>query len=360
MSKTSVTVIAAVCAAIAGGVYFTQFAGGGSGAGGLVGVAMPTNSSERWMNDGSNMVKYLKEAGYKADLQFGNDDVALQVKQIDALISKGAKLLVIAPIDGSQLTDVLAKAAAKGVKVISYDRMITKTPNVDYYSTFNNFEVGVLQANSLVDALKLKDGNGPFNVELFGGSADDTNAGFFYNGSMSVLQPYIDSGKLVVKSEELGMEKVNTPRWDGAVAKERMARLLSSTYSSEKIDGVLSPYDGMSLGIVTALKDAGYCTAEKACPVITGQDAETPSVKSIIKGEQYSTVFKDTRELAKVTATMANAVLSGKTPEINDTKTYNNGIKVLPSYLLKPILVDKSNYKKELIDSGYIKEEKLK
>ena len=327
---------------------------------GLVGVSMPTKSSARWIDDGNNMVKELKAAGYSVDLQYAEDDIPNQLAQIENMVTKGVKVLVIASIDGTTLSDVLQKAADKGVKVIAYDRLIKKSKNVDYYATFDNFQVGVLQAQSLVDALKLKDGKGPFNIELFGGSPDDNNAFFFYNGAMSVLDPYIKSGKLVVRSKQMGMDKVGTLRWDGAVAQARMDNLLSAFYGKEKVHAVLSPYDGLSIGILSSLKGVGYCTAQQPCPFVSGQDAEVPSVKSIIKGEQYSTIFKDTRELAKVTVKMVDAVMSGKTPEVNDTKTYNNEVKVVPSYLLKPVPVDKSNYEKVLVGSGYYKAEQLK
>ena len=327
---------------------------------GLVGVSMPTKSSARWIDDGNNMVKELKAAGYSVDLQYAEDDIPNQLAQIENMVTKGVKVLVIASIDGTTLSDVLQKAADKGVKVIAYDRLIKKSKNVDYYATFDNFQVGVLQATSLVDALKLKEGKGPFNIELFGGSPDDNNAFFFYNGAMSVLDPYIKSGKLVVRSKQMGMDKVGTLRWDGAVAQARMDNLLSAFYGKEKVHAVLSPYDGLSIGILSSLKGVGYCTAQQPCPFVSGQDAEIPSVKSIIKGEQYSTIFKDTRELAKVTVKMVDAVMSGKTPEVNDTKTYNNEVKVVPSYLLKPVPVDKSNYEKVLVGSGYYKAEQLK
>ena len=346
--------IASLLVGALGVVPFAQAAGG------LVGVSMPTKSSARWIDDGNNMVKELKAAGYDADLQYAEDDIPNQLAQIENMVTKGAKVLVIAAIDGTTLSDVLQKAADKGVKVISYDRLITKTKNVDYYATFNNFEVGVLQAGTLVDALKLKEGKGPFNIELFGGSPDDTNAFYFYNGAMSVLDPYIKSGKLVVRSKQMGMDKVGTLRWDGAVAQARMDNLLSAYYGKDKVNAVLSPYDGLSIGILSSLKGVGYCTATQPCPFVSGQDAEVPSVKSIIKGEQYSTIFKDTRELAKVAVKMVNAVMTGSKPEINDTKTYNNLVKIVPSYLLKPVAVDKTNYKKILVDSGYISEDKLK
>ena len=327
---------------------------------GMVGISMPTKSSARWISDGESMVKYFKEAGYKTDLQYAEDDIPNQLAQIENLVTKGAKVLVIAAIDGTTLSDVLQKAAESGIKTIAYDRLIKNSKNVDYYATFDNFQVGVLQASSLVDALKLKEGKGPFNIELFGGSPDDNNAYFFYDGAMSVLKPYLDSGKLVVRSKQMGMEKVGTLRWDGAVAQARMDNLLSAFYGKDKVHAVLSPYDGLSIGILSSLKGVGYCSAEQPCPYVSGQDAEAPSIKSILRGEQYSTVFKDTRELAKVTVSMVDALLSGKQPQINDTKTYNNGVKVVPSYLLKPVSVDKSNWKPVLVDSGYYKESQLK
>jgi putative multiple sugar transport system substrate-binding protein len=327
---------------------------------GTVGIAMPTKSSARWIADGDNMVKVLQARGYKTDLQYADDDIPNQLAQIENMVTKGDKVLVIASIDGTTLSNVLQKAADKGVKVIAYDRLIKGSKNVDYYATFDNTQVGVLQADSIVDNLKLKTAKGPFNIELFGGSPDDNNAFFFYNGAMSVLKPYIDSGKLVVKSKQLGMDKVSTLRWDGAVAQARMDNLLSAYYTGAHVDAVLSPYDGLSIGILSSLKGVGYGKGGVAMSVVTGQDAEVPSVKSILAGEQTTTIFKDTRELAKVTAGMVDAVLGGKSPEVNDTKTYNNGIKIVPSYLLKPVLVDKSNWHHVLIDSGYYKESQIK
>ncbi|NKL33176.1 substrate-binding domain-containing protein [Rhizobium leguminosarum bv. viciae] len=327
---------------------------------GTVGIAMPTKASARWIDDGNNIVKQLQAAGYSTDLQYGDDDIPNQLSQIENMVTKGAKVLVIASIDGTTLSDVLQKAHDAGIKVIAYDRLIRDSGNVDYYATFDNFQVGVLQAGSIVDGLGLKDGKGPFNIELFGGSPDDNNAFFFYDGAMSVLQPYIDSGKLVVKSGQTGMDKVGTLRWDPATAQARMDNLLSANYTDAKVDAVLSPYDGLSIGIISSLKGVGYGTAAQPLPIVTGQDAEIPSVKSIIAGEQHSTIFKDTRELAKVTVAMVDAVMSGKEPEVNDTKTYDNGVKVVPSYLLKPVAVDKTNYKQILVDSGYYSEDKLK
>jgi putative multiple sugar transport system substrate-binding protein len=327
---------------------------------GTVGVSMPTKTSARWIADGNSMVKSLADKGYKADLQYADDDIPNQLAQVENMITKGVKVLVIAAIDGTTLSNALQKAADKGIKVIAYDRLIVGSKNVDYYATFDNFQVGVLQAQYIEKALALKEGKGPFNIELFGGSADDNNAFFFYDGAMSVLQPYIDKGKLVVQSKQTGMNKVSTLRWDGAVAQARMDNLLSAYYGKARVDAVLSPYDGLSIGILSSLKGVGYGTASQPFPVVTGQDAEVPTVKSMLRKEQASTIFKDTRELAKVTAGMVDAMLTGKTVEINDTKTYNNKVKIVPSYLLKPVSVDLSNYKQVLIDSGYYTEAQIK
>src|SRR5450631_3972986 len=294
---------------------------------GLIGISMPTKSSTRWISDGESMVKEFTAKGYTTDLQFAEDDIPNQLAQIENMVTKGAKALIIAAIDGSTMGDILKKAHDAGAKVFSYDRLITKTANVDYYTTFDNFGVGVLQANSLVAGLKERFPSvKPWNVELFGGSPDDTNAGYFYNGAMSVLQPLIDSKAIVIVSGQMGMDKVGTLRWDGAVAQARMDNLLSANYTDKKVNGVLSPYDGLSRGIISSLKGVGYKPGAEM-PIVTGQDAEIASVKGMNSGEQYSTVFKDTRELAKVTAKMVDIALSGKTPEVNDTKTYNNGVK---------------------------------
>jgi putative multiple sugar transport system substrate-binding protein len=320
-----------------------------------IGIAMPTKSSARWIDDGNNIVKVLKERGYGADLQYAEDDIPNQLSQVENMVTKGVKVLVIAAIDGTTLSDVLKQAKAGGITVIAYDRLIRDTPNVDYYATFDNFQVGVLQAQSIEQGLGLKEGKGPFNIELFGGSPDDNNAYFFYNGAMSVLQPYIDGGKLVVASGQTGMDKVATLRWDGATAQARMDNLLSAFYGKKRVDAVLSPYDGLSIGIISSLKGVGYGSADQPMPIVSGQDAEVPSIKAMLRGEQYSTIFKDTRDLARVTADMVDSALSGKQVSVNDSKTYNNGVKVVPSYLLKPVVVYKSNWEKLLVDSGYYK-----
>jgi len=334
-------------------------AGAGGGEKGTIGIAMPTKSSERWVADGQNMVDQFQALGYQTDLQYGDDVVQNQVSQIENMITKGVKLLVIAPIDGSSLTNTLQHAADMKIPVVSYDRLIKGTPNVDYYATFDNFKVGVLQGTYIVDTLGLEQGKGPFNVELFAGSPDDNNATYFWQGAMSVLQPHIDKGALVVKSGQTAFDQVATLRWDGGLAQSRMDNLLSQAYTTGRVDAVLSPYDGISRGVISALKSSGYGNAARPLPIVTGQDAELASVKSIVAGEQTQTVFKDTRELAQAAVQEADAVLTGGTPEVNDTKTYDNGVKVVPSYLLEPVSVDKSNYQKVLVDSGYYSESEI-
>src|ERR1700748_1748998 len=234
---------------------------------GTVGIAMPTKSSARWIDDGNNVVKALKEKGYGADLQYAEDDIPNQLSQVENMVTKGVKVLVIAAIDGTTLSDVLKQAKAAGITVIAYDRLIRKTPNVDYYATFDNFQVGVLQAQSIEQGLGLKDGKGPFNIELFGGCPDDNNADFFYDGAMSVLKPYIDSGKLVVRSKQMGMDQGGTLRWDGATAQARMDSLLSAFYGKKRVDAVLAAYAGLSIGIISSLKGVGYGSPDQPLPV---------------------------------------------------------------------------------------------
>nr|WP_092556450.1 multiple monosaccharide ABC transporter substrate-binding protein [Actinoplanes derwentensis] len=344
-----------------------EAASGGDNTGALVGITMPTRSSERWIHDGDNLKSQLEGLGYKVDLQYAENDIPTQTQQLDSQITKGAKLLIIASIDGEAITSQLENAASAGIKVIAYDRLIRKSPNVDYYATFDNFKVGVQQATSLLTGLKVlkADGSdaglkGPLNVELFAGSPDDNNATFFFNGAMSILQPYIEKGTIVIKSGQKDFATVATLRWDPETAQKRMENILTSTYKGgAKVDGVLSPYDGISIGILSALKSAGYGTGS-AYPIVSGQDAELASVKSIIAGEQYSTIYKDTRQLAKTTGEMADAVLKGQTPATNNTKDYDNGNKVVPAQLLESLIITKDNYQKELVDSGYYKADQLK
>ncbi len=337
--------------------------GGDSGAAsdgkGTIGVAMPTKSSERWIDDGNNIKAQLEDAGYDVDLQYAEDDIPTQVSQVENMVTKGVDMLVIAAIDGTALGEVLETAESQDIEVIAYDRLIRDSDSVDYYTTFDNFKVGVLQAESLVKGLQER-GEAPYNVELFGGSPDDNNATFFWEGAMSVLQPMIDSGDVVVPSGQTDFDQAAILRWDPATAQKRMEDILTGTYASETVDGVLSPYDGLSLGIIAALEGNGYGPGGKDLPVVTGQDAEAQSVKSIMAGEQYSTIFKDTRELAKVTVDMITAIGAGDEPEVNDTETYDNGVKVVPSYLLDPVVVEQADVEKVLVDSGYFTADELK
>ncbi|MFS0991131.1 multiple monosaccharide ABC transporter substrate-binding protein [Enterococcus casseliflavus] len=331
----------------------------GDGDKGFVGIAMPTKSAERWIADGDNMVEELEKLGYKTDLQYGEDKVENQVAQIENMITKGVDTLVIASIDGSALTDVLEKAHNEDITVIAYDRLLMNSEYVDYYATFDNFGVGVLQASYIEDKLGLKDGEGPFNIELFGGSPDDNNALINYNGVLSVFQQYFDSGQLVVPSGQTNFNQIATLRWDGSTAQARMDNLLSANYTDQTLDAVLSPYDPISLGINSSLKGVGYGSSDKPLPVITGQDATVAGVKSIIAGEQTQTIFKDTRVLAKNTIEMIEAITNGEEVPVNDTETYDNGVKVVPTYLSNPVSVDSDNYKEELIDTDYYTEEEL-
>lgn len=363
----------AVSLAACGGEGAGGGAGGGAGdgeEGGLVGVAMPTQTYERWIADGDAVKTGLEEAGYDVDLQFAGDDIPTQQNQIDAMISKGAEALIIASIDGTALGSQLEQAAAANIPVISYDRLIRDSENVDFYVTFDNYEVGVQQGTSLLTGLGILDENGepaadapegPFNIELFAGSPDDNNAGFFFDGAMSVLQPYLDDKTLVVPSEQTDFGTVAIQRWEQEGAQERMENLLTSTYTDgdTKIDGVLAPADVLSRGILTALQNSGYGEGDLEIPVVTGQDAEAASAKLIQDDVQYSTIFKDTRLLAEQAVTAATAFLEGNEPEANDTETYDNGEKVVPSFLLPTVIVTKDNLQAELVDSGYLTEEEV-
>ncbi len=331
-----------------------------------IGVSMPTQTSERWIADGNSVKEKLEAKGYKVDLQYAGDDIPTQSQQVDQMITRGADVLIIAAIDGTALSGQLQAAADAKIPVISYDRLIRDSPNVDFYVSFDNYKVGVAQASALLVGLGLqtKDGGkgeatGPFNIELFAGSLDDNNAHFFFDGAMDTLKPFLDAGTLKVKSGQTKIEQVAILRWQQEAAQKRMEDLLTSSYNdNSKIDGVLSPYDGISRGIITALQNAGYRGADEI-PVVTGQDAEIASVKLIDDGIQSSTIFKDTRLLADQAVVAGEAFLQEKTPEANDSETYNNGVKVVPSYLLPVETVFKDDIQKVLIDSGYFTAEEV-
>ena len=333
-------------------------------AGGLIGVAMPTQTSERWIADGEAVKAGLEDLGYTVDLQYGNDDIPTQTQQVDQMITNGAKALIIAAIDGTALTSQLEAAAAAGIKVIAYDRLIRDSANVDFYVTFDNYEVGVQQATSLLVGLGLlkEDGSkgeatGPFNIELFAGSLDDNNAHLFWQGAIDTLQPYFDDGTLVVPSGQMDINQTNILRWLQETAQARMENLLTASYSDgTPLAGVLSPYDGISRGIITALQNSPSIpgdTIETGLPVVTGQDAEIASVKLIVDGVQFASIFKDTRKLAEQAVVVTQAFLEGKTPEANDTTTYDNGVEVVPSFLLPIDIVYSDTVQSLLVDSGY-------
>ncbi len=326
-------------------------------AGGLVGVAMPTKDLQRWNQDGSNMEAQLKEAGYDVDLQYASNDIQTQVSQLENMISNGCKLLVIASIDGDSLGTVLAQAKEANIPVIAYDRLIMNSDAVTYYATFDNYMVGTKQGEYIVDALDLENAAGPFNLEIFTGDPGDNNAKFFYGGAMDVLQPYIDAGKLVVKSEQIDFATVATANWDSANAQSRMENIISSYYADgTKLDVVLCSNDSTAFGVENAL-EANY-TGD--WPVITGQDCDIANVKNMIAGKQSMSIFKDTRTLATQVVSMVDAIMKGGEAPVNDTKSYDNGTGIIPSYLCEPVFADVNNYKELLIDSGYYKEDDLK
>ena len=326
------------------------------GAGGKIGVAMPTKDLQRWNQDGSNMEAQLKEAGYEVDLQYASNDVQTQVSQIENMINNGDQLLVVASIDGSSLGDVMAQAKEAGIPVIAYDRLIMNSDAVSYYATFDNYMVGTKQGQYIVDTLDLDNAEGPFNMEIFTGDPGDNNANFFYGGAMDVLQPYIDEGKLVVTSGQVDFATVATANWDTATAQSRMENILASYYADgTKLDVVLCSNDSTALGVENAL-EASY-TGE--WPIVTGQDCDVANVKNMLAGKQSMSIFKDTRELATQVVSMVDAIMKGGDAPVNDTETYDNGTGVIPSYLCEPVFADKDNYKELLIDSGYYTEADL-
>lgn len=335
-------------------------AGGGTGkdsGAAKIGVAMPTKSLQRWNQDGENMKRQLEAAGYRVDLQYGGEnDIPTQVGQIENMIAGGVKAIVIAAIDGGSLTEVLKEAKAKNIPVISYDRLIMNSDAVSYYATFDNFKVGVMQGQFLVDKLGLASAAGPFNIELVTGAPDDNNVNFFFGGAMSVLQPYIDSGTLVVKSGQTTIAQCATPNWSTEDSQKRFENLIQTfdyRPNGTKLDAVLCSNDSTSIGVTNALLAAGW--TKDNFPITTGQDCDTTSVKNMMAGTQGMSVFKDTRTLAEKVVSMVDALVKGAQPEINDRQTYDNGTGIIPSYLCDPVVVTLDNYQAMLFDSGYYK-----
>ncbi|WP_412543190.1 sugar-binding protein [Longispora sp. K20-0274] len=347
-SKTlAITAVAALalaasaCSSERGGDSGGKTPAKGFAADGLIGVALPSKTSENWVLAGDLFTNGLKEAGFKSDVQYAgaSTTVADQQGQISAMVTKGAKVIVIGATDAAQLSTQVKQAKEAGAVVIAYDRLLTNTPDIDYYVAFDNFKVGQLQGQALLDGMKAKKPTGPWTVELFSGSPDDNNSAVFFNGAMEVLKPLIAKGDVVVGSGQTDVKQTAIQGWKAENAQQRMDSLLTSTYGSGKtLDGVLSPNDTLARAILTSVKGAG-----KALPVVTGQDSEAESVKSIMAGQQYSTINKDTRKLVAETIKMVKALQAGGTPDINDTKSYNNGVKIVPSYLLPPVIVTKAN-----------------
>ena len=326
-----------------------------------VGVSMPTKSLQRWNQDGENIKTQLEAAGYEVDLQYaGDNEPQLQITQIEDMISTGCRVLVIAAVDGTLLGSPLQQAKDAGIPVIAYDRLIMNSDAVSYYASFDNLLVGELQGRFIVDALGLDKNEGPFNIELFTGDPGDNNINYFFGGAMYVLQPYIGSGKLVVRSGETTQAQAATEGWNSEKSRARMENLISSQgYSPNgtRLDAVLSSNDSVALGITNALVDAGF-TAEDF-PILTGQDFDIENTKNILKGLQSMSIFKDTRILAARVVTMVDSILKGDKPEVNDTQSYNNGTGVIPAYLLMPVVGTASDIQKLLIDSGYYTKEQL-
>lgn len=345
-----------ICAAV---LAATCFAGVAEAA--KIGVSMPTQSLQRWNQDGSNMKAMLEQAGHTVDLQYaGDNDIPTQVNQIENMIASDNDVIVIASIDGSALTEVLKGAKEKNIPVIAYDRLIMNSDAVSYYATFDNTKVGKIQGQFIADTLKLDEQKEPLNIELFTGPTDDNNVNFFWGGAMSVLQPYIDSGKLVVKSGQTSKEQCATLNWNLEEAQKRMENLISSVgYGPEDtpLAAVLTQNDALANGVTNALLATGYDASNM--PVITGQDCDKPAVKNIVRGYQSMSVFKDTRTLAQQVVKMVNSIVKGEKVEVNDTTTYDNGTGVIPSYLCEPVAATKDNYKALLIDSGYYKADEI-
>ena len=335
---------------------------GGGGDKKKIGISMPTKSLQRWNQDGSNMKEKFEAAGYEVDLQYGGEnEEAVQISQIENMIASDVNVLVIAAITGDSLTEVLAKAKEKNIPVIAYDRLIMGTDAVTYYATFDNWKVGRLQGEYIEEKLNLKEGGGPYNIEFFTGDPGDNNINFFYGGAMEVLQPYLDSGVLVCPSKQVEKLVVATDSWSSEKAQARMENLISANKygpNGTKLDAVMCSNDSTAQGATNALVNAGFTGSN--FPIVTGQDCDIISVKNMIAGTQSMSVFKDTRTLAGKVVEMVDAILKGSEPPINDTTTYDNGTKVVPSFLCEPVFGSVDNYKELLIDTGYYTEDALK
>lgn len=314
-------------------------AGGGFAADATIGVSLPWLGTQNWKEAQDMFKSQLEAAGFKTTIQAADNKVPEQQQQIESMIEQGVKVIVVGPIDGTQLGSVLDKAKAAGVSVIGYDRLIENTASVDGVVQFGSVRTGELQGQSLLDGLKAKKGSGPYNIELFGGGPADPNAPNFFTGAMSVLQPKIDDGTLVVVSGQKEFSQVATPDWDNSKAQARMDSLLSGFYSNKKIDGVLSPNDGIARAILTSAQQAG-----QDVPVVTGLDAENESVSLVWAGKQWSTTYKPTDKLVAKTVDIVKSLQAGKGMPKTSNST-NNGKIDVPIYQLDPVVVTKDNAK---------------
>ena len=323
---------------------------------GKVGIAFPTEDLQRWKQDGDLMKKGLVEAGYEVDLCYAANDTNTQASQISSMISEGCEVIIVAAIESSSLARVLEEAKNNKVVIIAYDRLIQDTPNVDYYVTFDAYMSGVLQGEYIVNALNLDTAKGPFNIEITSGDTADFMGEFFYRGAMDILQPYIDSGKLVVQSGQISLKETSTDGWSTDKAQGRAENIIGAYYLGvTQIDAWLCLNDSTALGVTKALANV----YKDKYPIVTGQDCNIENVKNIINGKQSMSVFKDTRTLVDQTVKMAIQVMEGQNVDVNDNSTYNNGAKIIPSYLCMPIVVTKDNYITILVDSGYYTNDQL-
>lgn len=340
--------------------------------GATIGISMPTKSEERWNKDGNNLKAKLEKAGYKVILSFADDKPAQQNSDIENMVNNDAKIVVVASKDGSAVGPAVEKARDAGAKVIAYDRLIMNTDAVDYYATFQLEQVGVLEANYIIDKLGLKDGaKGPFNIELFTGSPDDNNAKYFFKGAWDLLQPYFESGVLVSPSNhgQGGVtkdftvddwQKISVQSWKAEQAQKDMESILDSAYAhGEKLDAVLSPYDGISQGVINAIesKRPDMKPGTDTWPVITGQDAMEIAVANIAKNKQAETVFKDVNKLADAVYEMVVEIAEGK--EVTGLNgEFNNGKIDVKSKLLDPVSITHDNLK-DLVSANYITQDRF-
>jgi len=335
----------------------------------LIGIAMPETHVQRWAKDGNALKMEAEKLGYRAEVQWGNADQAMQNQQIQSFLTQGAKALVIGCINDG-VGSVVTEAARDGVTVIAYDRVIPNSDGYDYFITFNNFKVGVLQAQSIVDGLDLDNGIAakPKQITLFAGSPTDGNAFFFFDGAMSVLNPYIEKGVLNVvgpypksSADTANFQRIATENWQAPIAKTRMENLLNNDARNVVLDAVLVPNDTLARAVIEACKaDAKY---RNKLPIVTGQDAEFDSIISIKNGEQYSTVYKDTAMLSEAAILLADQILKGRTPDIpgvilasGDLREIGNtGRKYVQTYLLDAILITRDNLNVP-VDAGFYDE----